>query len=600
EGEAMVAQFMALLRSWVATHPPESRTRWMNHPQYGGFRLATFVCGVREVANARDNAWLVRQAQRELRVQLDGYFLSGSNNTMLTGQLAAYAAAKTVGTRAQQRQAREHLLALAGRQSYADGSDREGAPGYGLYAATILSRAGKVFAAFGQDGDAATIRARLRRSGDFLAAASRPDRRLETLGDTDFKGIPDSLYPNGSAATWVATSGERGSRPPERYTDWTGGYAFGRSGWVAGQDESSTFYSFRTGRSTPGTAHRHSDTTAVTFYSRGVSWVADPGPYRYDSSALRAYVRGRAAHSALVTAGSAAFVAPARWVRSRSSRGVDRTCARDPAYERTARLQVVRCVYYVRTLDALVVQDFVRPTDRSTRVRQQYLLPPGVTAARSAGNRLVLAATTASGADRNATVTSNRRAVVSVKPGTRSLLGRDYGIAETGTMLAVPWRAPVGLTSRAVTVLTTDGAPAEVLPGRRDGKRVLTVKVGSRSAVVDAGYHRFARAHARVGFSASKARLGKGRRLVLSGRVEAAGRAVRGATVRLQRHPQGKGRWVQVAATRTGAAGRYRIVAHPREVGTFRYRTKVTGTHGSAGWKPGTSEPRIVKVTRHR
>jgi hypothetical protein len=147
EGDAMVEQFMALLRSWVATHPRKERDAWMNHPQYGGFRLATFVCGVREVPDAADNAWLVKQARIDLDVQLGKYFLAGANNTMLNSQVAAFAAAMTVGTTKQQKRARSNLLALAAVQTHRDGSDREGAPGYGLYAATILSRVASVLAA---------------------------------------------------------------------------------------------------------------------------------------------------------------------------------------------------------------------------------------------------------------------------------------------------------------------------------------------------------------------------------------------------------------------------------------------------------------------
>jgi hypothetical protein len=456
EGPAMTAQFVSLLRSWVASQPkPAKRGVWVNHPQYGGFRLGVFVCAARELADPVDNAWAVGQAQAELAVQLAGFSVAGANNTMLNAQLAAYAAAKEVGSATQQAQARSNVVRLLAALANVDGSDREGAPGYGRYLATIESRTAVVLEQYGDAAGAALARAAIARSADFLVAASRPDRRIETIGDTGYQRIPDTLFAAGSPATWVATSGASGSRPTQRYSSWSGGYVFGHSKWVAGDDEESTFYSVRTGASTPNAAHRHSDTTAVTWYARGLSWVADPGPYRYDTSALRSYVRGRAAHSALVAPGSPRFVAPARWVRSKAAHGVQRTCLRDPAYETSAaHVQVVRCVYYLRDLDALVVQDFVRPTERTRKVRQQFLLPPEVTSARAAGTQVALRGETASGAVRSAVLRSTRAPVVRKATKTRAMLGRKYGERESGRVVKVVWKARVGLTSVSTSVLS--------------------------------------------------------------------------------------------------------------------------------------------------
>ena len=591
---AFVAQFVALLRSWVASQPaPNKRDVWVNHPQYGGFRLGVFVCAARELPDPVDNAWMVAQARAELNVQLSRYFLSGANNTMLNSQLAAYAAALQVGTQAQQAQARRNVLALTSYLTNADGSDKEGAPGYGLYLATILARAATVFEAYGRAADAATVRAAIARSGDFITAASRPDRQLETLGDTAYGRIQPTLYGAGSTAAWVATSGELGREPTSLYSSWSGGYAFGHSGWVAGEDEKSTFYSVRTAKTTPNAAHRHSDSTAVTFYSRGVSWVADPGPFRYDTSALRGHLRGRTAHSALVAAGSASFVAPARWVRTSSKHGIDTTCLRDSAYERSARVEVVRCVYYVRELAALVVQDVVRPTAHNTDVRQQFVLPPEVRRATVSGSRVTLTGRTPSDAERTAVLATTGRPQVQGASGTRAVLGRTYGVAEKGRLLTVPWRAPVGLSSTTTSVLTSSSGAVAVAPTRAGGEPVLRVTVGGRSVVVPTGFDRFNKPGLTLPLKAAKAKVKQGKQIVLQGKVAAAGRKLPGVTVTVQRYAKAKRRWVTAGTARTDAKGRYTKKLRATSKGTRAYRASVPGT--PAGPRAGSAARRRAR-----
>lgn len=599
EGPAMTAQFVALLRSWVASQPkPAKRGVWVNHPQYGGFRLGVFVCAARELADPVDNAWAVEQARAELAVQLAGFSVAGANNTMLNAQLAAYAAAQQVGSPAQQAQARSNVMRLLTALVNADGSDKEGAPGYGRYLATIESRTATVLAQYGDADGAAAAQAAISRSADFLVAASRPDRRIETIGDTDYQRIPATLFAPDSPATWVATSGAEGSRPSERYTTWSGGYAFGHSRWVPGDDEESTFYSVRTGASTPNAAHRHSDTTAVTWYSQGVSWVADPGPYRYDTSTLRSYVRGRAAHSALVAPGSPRFVAPARWVRSKVGHGVERTCLRDPAYETTAaHVEAVRCVYYLRDLDALVVQDFVRPTERSRTVRQQFVLPPEVTTAKVAGTTVALRGETASGAARSAALRSTRTPVVRKATATRAVLGRKYGQREDGRVVKVAWKAPVGLTSVTTTVLTPGSQDASVTP---TGAKTLRITVGARTVSVPAGFAHFPRPRADVKLHASKPKLKTGKRVVLSGKVRAAGRKLGGVTVRVERYRPAKHRWVLEQQVRTDAKGRYQLRTGPGAKGAHAFRASVVARSGASGWKPASSPTVTVTVVERK
>ncbi len=543
---------------------------------------------------------MVAQARAELNVQLSRYFLSGANNTMLNSQLAAYAAALQVGTQAQQAQARRNVLALTSYLTNADGSDKEGAPGYGLYLATILARAATVFDAYGRAADAATVRAAIARSGDFITAASRPDRQLETLGDTDYGRIQPTLYGAGSTATWVATSGELGREPTSLYSSWSGGYAFGHSGWVAGEDEKSTFYSVRTAKTTPNAAHRHSDSTAVTYLLAGGVLGRRPGPVPLRH--VRAARTPPRSHGPQRTRGS-------RVRRPSSHRpGGSRPLparhrhdlpARPGAYERRRTCDVVRCVYYVRTLDALVVQDFVRPTAHNTDVRQQFVLPPEVRRAAVSGSRVTLTGRTPSDAERTAVLATTGRPQVQGASGTRAVLGRTYGVAEKGRLLTVPWRAPVGLSSTTTSVLTSSSGAVAVAPTRAGGEPVLRVTVGARSVVVPTGFDRFPKPGLTLPLKAAKAKVKQGKQIVLQGKVAAAGRKLPGVTVTVQRYAKAKRRWVTAGTARTDAKGRYTKKLRATSKGTRAYRASVPGHPGrAAGWKRGTSSSTTVTVVK--
>ena len=593
EGQPYLDRFVFLLKDWVRDHPRAGRDAWINHPQYGGFRLGAYVCGVRELADPEDNAWLVGQAQWELAVQLKNFSVSGANNTMLNSQLAAFAAAQEVGTAAQRSTARYHVMTLVKVLTNPDGSDREGAPGYGLYLSSILSRAAVVLDAYGRTTDAATVRAAVVRQADFTAAATRPDRRLETIGDTDYQTIPRTLFPSTSTATWVATAGAVGTAARSLYTAWQAGYVFARSRWVAGDDQTSSFYSVRTGTQTPNAAHRHNDTTAVTYYSRGVSWVGDPGPYRYDTSATRAVLRTRAAHSALLAPGAPAFTRPATLVAARSAGGIDTTCTRDPAYEATARVQMVRCVYYVRALDALVVQDVVRPTAKPTVVTQQFALPPEVATVVRAGTGLVLGARTATGAARTARFATTAGApAVTLTP-----FGRTYGVREVGRAVRFAWTAPAGLTSQRATVLSASGAPVSVRDvTTRGGTRALEVVSGGRKVVLAQGFSLFPKPSVSLGLRAAAPKVASTAQVKLVGSVVALGRPLAGVRVALR--VKRDHRWIVVARVRTDAAGRFVAGLRTGRPGPAYYDLKIAGRTGATGWLGTTSKAVKVLVTK--
>jgi hypothetical protein len=137
----------------------------------------------------------------------------------------------------------------------------------------------------------------------------------------------------------------------------------------------------------------HSDLGSVTFNSYGTEFVGDPGPYRYDSSAIRDYMVSRSGHSVIrVTekkskkkpkkkAGALGLptVAPpaasdASAVLATNEDPYSRTCLKDRTYT-AARIK--RCVYYDTAIDALVVVDTVKALKR-IRADQRWQVPNGV------------------------------------------------------------------------------------------------------------------------------------------------------------------------------------------------------------------------------
>lgn len=490
DAAVQTARFVALLRDWVADNPPAHRGYWVNHPQYAGFRLGTFVCAQRLLTDPAVKAWVGTQIKVDTAVLLRGFTVRGANNTMLNGQLAALAGAFQAGTTGQQRRAVANIAALRRTLVHPDGSDIEGAPGYGSYLSEILLRTARVLADYGQAGPAADTRALLARQASFLTQASRPDRNIESIGDGELKRIRTGVFPADSTANWLATKGQQGTRPTTVYSRWQGSYVFGRSGWRPGnRDGRSSFYSLRTSTRAPLTAHRHLDTTGLTFFSRGVSWFGDPGPYRYDGSALRAFVTRRAAHSALVAPGATTATAPGVVRASSSSATVDKTCVQDTAYQATSGVQLLRCVYYLRTVDALVVQDFARTAPSSAAgaaVTQQWVLSPMVTSTQlstdEAGSHLRLDGVTATGLRRTATVLSTGTASTQPAGPVLAVFGTSYGRRADGSVVSVPIAAPAGgATSHVTTVIAPSAQPLGLTWAPSADRTALTVTVGSSS-----------------------------------------------------------------------------------------------------------------------
>ncbi|TNC45297.1 heparinase II/III domain-containing protein [Mumia zhuanghuii] len=590
EGQAMQRRFVDIVLDWVRDNPVKKRTYWQNHPQYLGFRIGTFVCMNRLATSSTHRAWAATQLRVELKKAL-AYGTSG-NNTTMNLKLAAFAGARQAGTEAQRTTLRNQTVLVARRLAHADGSDLEGAPGYGLYLGTIMHRAYNVLSRYGATASAAKISSMLNARGSFYAHASRPDRYLETIGDTHLQRIPSGVFSATSEAEWVRSSGASGRKPSAVYKRFTGGYAFGRSGWVAGTDTSSTFYSVRTADRYALPSHRHADTTAMTWYADGVDWVADPGPYAYNGSSLRSAVVRRNAHSALVAPGTPNRAVYGSVKAASSGGGVDRTCVYDPGYLGSSGFELARCVYYLRSIDAVVVEDLVRSTKQSGTIQQQWVLPSGVSA-RTSGRTVALSSPDIVGVTRGARLLTSGVPRVSGASTATGTLGQSYGKSTRGSVVRVPVSVRTGKTARVVTVLTSSGTPG-VARTTLSGRKALRVTVNGRAQTVWTSVNEFSRLAAKVSFSRSKAKVRVGKKVKFSARVTSLGLPAKRAKVVLQERRKGK--WRKVRTLRTKANGRVSTKVKMTRKGKKHYRVVVRAKSGSKGWRSVVSPTRTVKV----
>jgi len=152
----------------------------------------------------------------------------------------------------------------------------------------------------------------------FAAHCHRPDGAIPALSDADDGSYLDVLALGAEALDrddlrWVATRGERGRPPAERYVGFPdGGYYLQRSGW--GDHDTSfdreRYLIFDCGPLGHG-GHGHYDALSVEAHAGGRRLLVDPGRYSYDERPAapddpanpRHWFRGTAAHNTVAVDG---------------------------------------------------------------------------------------------------------------------------------------------------------------------------------------------------------------------------------------------------------------------------------------------------------
>jgi len=389
QNTVMVERFRQLMYYWIKDHKG-SRAYWVDGSIYGGMRTQALVCA----AQTLNEPVLIQAALRDAAKMVSGYrapplIAVGANNTDLLRQTGAFAAYCWVGDVAARERAWANLVGVAHGVVQGDGSDVEGSPGYAMYIEKLLTQVEKSAATCGLQSD--NIKALRMSLYSFIAQAVRPDFKLVSLGDTINTSLRGTFGIGDGAAEWIRSAGAAGGPPEAIYSSFDGGYVFGRAGWRPAPGGPDSYYSLRFSSTRPATPHAHDDGAALTFYSKGVEWIGDPGPYRYENgSSLRWFMKSRTAHSSFtVTNVARQQSAGVRKVTARSDwqlGGNDTTCLADNTWRGVG---VTRCAVYVRSIDAMIVADYVKaqkiPGPKKVRKRaptrflnERWQIPPGI------------------------------------------------------------------------------------------------------------------------------------------------------------------------------------------------------------------------------
>ena len=361
----MLDRFYFLLRDWVRDNKPggpTSRYAW-GPPIYEGFRAQVLVCAA---AGPRgQQPWLLNALKKHGEMMADSRRYEGINNASLHQSMGLYAIGATLGRPAWRRLAIERERTLAVRLIHDDGSDEEGALTYAVNNYRWFRHAAERLRVAGDPVPPELLRTE--RIPGFIAAATRPDRRVEALGDTS----PYPLNPShwiGTAAEFAATGGASGAPPADTFASFAGGYVFGRSGWGSEKrplaDE--TYFSVRAGQG-EHVPHAHDDSGSVTLYSHGSPLLLDTGQWRYTYGTTRSFVVSRAAHNVIVVDGVQRS-RPRPELRTARVDGLDLTTVVDRGY---SGVTLTRTVAYDRVEDVVLVWDRLRSAT-PVRASQQW------------------------------------------------------------------------------------------------------------------------------------------------------------------------------------------------------------------------------------
>jgi len=378
----LVERFRQLLYYWIDDNK-SGRGPWVDGSIYGGLRTQTLVCAAQTLNDPTITAAALRDAQTMIRgFRSNREVAFGTNNTDLIRQTGALAAYCWVGDAPGRDRGWQNVQSIARGLVHLDGSDVEGSPGYAQYIEKLLVQAERSASTCGIDpSPVSSVRGLLYQ---FVAQAVRPDFKLTSLGDTINESLRGTFGVGDWRADWIRSNGAAGAPPSPVYTAYDGGYVFGRAGWNPAPGGADSYYTMRFSSSRPNTAHVHDDGGALTFYSRGVEWIGDPGPYRYENgSSLRWFMKSRPAHSSFTVSSSGRTssrgVAKVTSTSDWSIGGNDTTCLQDRTW---GNVTVTRCATYVRSIDAMIVADHVRATRakgaKSRAITQRWQLTPGV------------------------------------------------------------------------------------------------------------------------------------------------------------------------------------------------------------------------------
>lgn len=363
--KAMVDRFYAVLKDWTKDNRPgaaSSRYAW-GPPIYEGFRALVLVCAA---AGPRGQApWLLKSLALHGAMLADSRRYEGANNASLHQSMGLYALGEALGRPLWRDLAIRRESALVERLVHEDGSDEEGALSYAINNYRWFRQAAERMRLGGDAVPAAF--ARVDQIPAFVARATRPDGRIEALGDTSPVLLDPAAWA-GTAAEFSATGGTLGPAPADAFSAFSGGYVVGRSGWGQSRALSDeTFFSIRSG-ATRFIPHAHDDAGSLTLYAHGSPLLVDTGQWRYLYGPTRSFVVSRAAHNVVVVKGAPRSDQGHPELSTASVEGLDLATVVDRGYR---GVTITRTVAYDRADDVLLVWDRLT-SDRRVSASQQW------------------------------------------------------------------------------------------------------------------------------------------------------------------------------------------------------------------------------------
>ena len=335
------------VESWIAAHPPQRSP--------GSYPWADMVDAVRAKALLLGVPYLDDPEPVIASLVTHGEWIAnpsnlGHSNHALHQHLSLAMLGSALGRPEWRALALERLEAHIDGEYDHQGVNREGALSYWDLNRTWLLEAVTSLQLEGED--TSHLEHVLARSDLPIAHATRPDGRLETIGDTD-EG--SRVSGGGRFLDYVRSKGAQGEPPAENVVVYDAGYVFGRSGW--GETDRAlhqeSFYSISFGAA--DRVHGHPDGGSITYFANGAPILVDPGKYAYDSSAMRAYVTSRQGHNVVHVPGRRYDPhARVRLVRHECRDDLDQFMLRDDGYD---GVTIERTVAYLRESEALFIYD---------------------------------------------------------------------------------------------------------------------------------------------------------------------------------------------------------------------------------------------------
>lgn len=284
-----------LLRDWVESNPRTgSFSIWAWDGHATALRSEVLACASIYLPG---RAWLQSALFLHARTLADPVFYEIHGNHALNQSIGLLEAANLVGRADWKKLASDRIATLILESIDTQGVTNEQSVAYQWYNFARYRLAESRLRAMGLPIPAAF--ARVDQMPKFLAYATRPDGKWETIGDTDTQAAAPIA---GTWAEFAATKGASGPKPGGTFALYRAGYLFARSGWGekrAFADE--VFLSLRFGPAP--IIHGHADGTAITFYGYGSKLLLDPGKYSYNYDAYRTFMKGRDAHNVVTVDG---------------------------------------------------------------------------------------------------------------------------------------------------------------------------------------------------------------------------------------------------------------------------------------------------------